>query len=238
MIKISIIIPAFNEEKNLEQAVNGLCLLLDKNNMMNDCEILIFNDKSTDKTGEIADNLAKEISNIRVIHNEKNMGFGYNYRKGVEIAQGEYVMMIPGDNEIETETIWKLIELIGEADIVISYPSNAEVRSLFRRIISFVYVKFLNFLFNLKLRYFNGINIHRVSLARKAIPTTFGFAYAAEMVITLLKSGASYTESPIKIKPITNKSSAFKLKNIVSVVKTILSLFWRINIKKERIKIY
>ena len=234
-MNLSVIIPAYNEEKNIRPTVEGLVSFF-KNKIFNDYEILIFNDKSTDRTEEIADKLAREHKEVRVIHNPVNKGFGYNYKKGVELAQGKYVLMIPGDDETDLGSIDSLLNSIGKADLILSYTVNMEVRKLFRRIVSNIFVKFLNAMFGLRLKYYNGICIHRTDLARKSVPTTFGFAFAAEMTIKLLKSGFSFVEVPIRIKP-TDKSSAFKVKNIISVIKTIISLFWRINIKRERIKI-
>lgn len=234
MIKISIIIPAFNEEKNLAEAVNDLWLLLDKNNMMNDCEILIFNDKSTDKTGEIADNLAKEISNIKAIHNEKNMGLGYNFRKGVRLARGEYVTWFPGDNENLPASFVDSLSYIGRADIIIPFTSNQEARPATRKIISYLYTLINNFLFNLNLRYYNGLCIYKKDILANLLPSiSNGFAFSAEILVSLLKSGASYIEVPTKIREKTpSKTSAFRFKNIISVIKTIVLLFWRVNIKK------
>lgn len=234
-MKLSIIVPAFNEEKNLDPTVRGLANTFKRKNF-EDCEILIFDDKSSDKTGAIADGLSREFKNIKVIHNGTNRGLGYNYKTGVEIARGDYVLMIPGDNETDLDSIDQMIDSIGRADIVMTHTANMSIRSFFRRFVSRCFVHALNLLFNLRLKYYNGICIHRTNFARKALPSTFGFAYAAEMAIKLVKSGASYVEIPIKIK-LTDKTTAFKLKNILSVLITIANLFWSINIKRERIKL-
>jgi dolichol-phosphate mannosyltransferase len=235
-MNLSVIIPAYNEEKNIRSTVEGLISVF-KDKIFNDYEILIFNDKSTDRTGEIVEELAREHKGVIGIHNPTNRGFGYNYKRGVELAQGKYVLMIPGDDETDLDSIDSLLNSIGKADLIISYTVNMEVRKLFRRMVSGIFVKFLNTMFGLRLKYYNGICIHRTDLARKSIPTTFGFAFAAEMAIKLLKSGYSFVEVPIRIKP-TNKSSAFKIKNVISVIKTIIFLFWKINIKKERLKVF
>ena len=232
-MNLSVIIPAYNEEKNIRSTVERLVSIF-KDKVLNDYEILIFNDKSTDRTGEIVDKLAREHKEVRVIHNPTNKGFGYNYKKGVDLAQGKYVLMIPGDDETDLDSIDSLFNSIGKADLILSYTVNMEVRKIFRRIVSGIFVKFLNAMFGLRLKYYNGICIHRTDLARKSVPTTFGFAFAAEMTIKLLKSGFSFVEVPIRIKP-TDKSSAFKIKNIISVIKTIINLFWNVRIKRNKI---
>ncbi len=236
-MKLSIIIPAYNEEKSLEAAVVWISGLL-REHTFTDYELLIFNDCSKDQTGEIADWLAKTDSHLRVFHNPVNRGFGYNYRKGVEEARGEYVMLFPGDNENSDPSLWNLIGAQGQADIITSYTENTEARPLSRRIISWLYVQILNSLFGMHMKYFNGLCLQKTQLVRKALPSTFGFAFAAEILIRLIKSGFSYVEVPIRIKPpmvVGRRTSAFKIKNIISVIKTIASLWWNVMVRRERI---
>jgi glycosyltransferase involved in cell wall biosynthesis/putative flippase GtrA len=232
MTNLSIIIPAFNEGEGLEQAVKGLYFLLQENGMLEGCEFLIFNDFSSDNTGEVADNLAKELNNVRVIHNKKNMGLGYNFQEGARQARGEYVTWSPGDNENLPESIIKTLRMVGKADIVIPYTSNMEVRPLSRRILSNLYTKINNTIFGLNLKYYNGLSVYKRELLVSLPVITNSFAFAAEILVTLLKSGTSYVEVPIEIQPrLSGKSSALKLKNIIKVIKTISSLFLRINVR-------
>ncbi|MEE9558129.1 MAG: glycosyltransferase family 2 protein, partial [Candidatus Brocadiales bacterium] len=95
---ISIIIPALNEEDNIEPAVNKVISALD--GRFSDYELLVFDDGSTDNTGAIIDRLAGNDKNVRAIHNENNMGLGYSYKKGVQLAKNDYIVMFPGDNQI------------------------------------------------------------------------------------------------------------------------------------------
>jgi len=236
MKKISIIIPALNEEENLEKAVRDLCSALKSEISGDGWEVLIFDDGSTDKTGEIADNLAVSNAHIKVVHNGKNMGLGYNFRKGVELARGEYVTWFPGDGENEVGSTIVTLKHIGDADIIIPYTSNMEVRTFKRRIVSRIYTGLVNFFFGLNLRYYNGLSVYKKDLLMKVPAWGNSFAFAVEILVPLLKSGVSFIEVPIKIK-LTIKTSALKLKNIFKVGLALSSLFWRIIIKKERIKI-
>ena len=86
---VSIIIPAYNEEKNLAQTIKFLLDRLNEN-IISDFEILVFDDNSTDNTGKIADDLAEKYPQIKVIHNPRNMNLGYNITKGFQLATKEY----------------------------------------------------------------------------------------------------------------------------------------------------
>ena len=219
---LTVLVPAYNEEKNLLDAVNSLLKILKKN--VKDYEILIFDDHSTDSTGKIADLLALKDKKIRVFHNKKNRGMGYNYLKGIQFASKEYYTLFPGDNENDSDYFGKMLDQIGKADIILSYTLNQEVRSFKRRFLSKTYVFILNKLFNLDLRYYNGNSIFKTDMLRKIKVSSEGFAYSTEILIRLIRRGSSYIQFGVKIKP-TQKSSAFKIKNVLSVFKTIFHLF-------------
>lgn len=227
---ISIIIPAYNEEKDLRATVEGVVEILSKR--FSDYEILIFDDFSTDKTGQIADSLASKNSRIKVIHNEKNMGLGYNYTRGVEMAKMQYITMVPGDNEITYESIAAICDAAGEADIVVPYTVNMWVRPLSRRLISKTFTFLMNLITGLNLRYYNGPCIHKNSIIKSVPMTTWGYAYMAAILARAIKSGRSYIEVGMYIKQRGHGGSkAFRFKNILSVAKTLMELFYEMRLK-------
>ena len=234
---ISIVIPAYNEEKNLAATTNFLLERLLKNGIL-DFEILIFNDNSTDSTGKIADELASKHSQIKVIHNSKNMNLGYNITKGFELATKEYVGFIPGDNETEPETLDNIFQSLGKADIIMPYIQNPEVRPWGRRFLSKTYVIIINIAFGLNLKYYNGTCFFKTVMVKKVPVSTYGFAYMTEILVKLLKSGASFIEVPmINRARQRGATKAFRFKNIISVFKTFLHLFYEVQILRRRVKI-
>jgi len=230
---ISVIIPALNEENSLESTVREALAAMDER--FSRYEILIFDDCSSDDTGFIADKLAASGRNIKVIHNKKTRGFGYNYKKGVELAKEDHIVMFPGDNQFSQNSMEELFDLIGKADIVVPYTANYWIRPPLRRVISRGFVILMNLLFGLRLNYYNGTVIHKKEIV-KAIPIfTNGFAYQAEILTRLIRSGHSYIEVGISIREREHGSSKiFALTNIMSVLKTILKLIFKIHIKERR----
>lgn len=227
---ISVIIPAYNEEPTLEKVVRAVVSITA--DFFRDYEILIFDDASTDKTGEIADRLSVENPHIRTIHNKTNMNVGYNFQQGVKLASKEYICMIPADDDIVYDSLKNILRSAGKADVILAYHGNYEARHPFRRFVSKLFVKLLNILFGMRLRYFNGPAVFRAGALRGVKMTTFGFAYMAEIIITLLKRGHSYIEVPMILKPERKGANlcVFRPQNILSIVKTIAALFWRVQI--------
>ena len=221
---LSVIVPALNEEPNLGSVIDNIKYAVEGN--IGDYEILIFNDGSTDNTAKIADKIAQKDKHVKVIHNKKNRGIGYCFRKGVKLVDKEYVIFIPGDNELHKGSIKKLLGLIkmSNEDIIIPYVVNKELRPIHRRLISELFTSTLNTLFNLRLKYYLGENIYKTNMIKKINMTTNSFAYQAEILVKLLKSGHSYTEIETKMQKRTGKSKMFKIKNIVGVIKTVFTL--------------
>ncbi len=229
---ISIVVPAYNEEQRLEGTVDAIDASL--GDSFSDHEIIIFNDKSTDRTGEIADALKKKDNHIRVIHNPVNMGFGYNYKEGVRLAKKEYVIMVPGDNEIPREAIKKIFTQVGRADIIVPHTANMKVRPYSRQIISRAFTWLMNVISGLDLAYYNGTCVHKSSLIKEIPIKTHGFAYMATILVRLIKSGASFTEIGVDIEQRAGgESKAFAIKNVISVVNALLALFWEVRIAER-----
>ena len=236
---VSIIIPAYNEEKKLAPTVNFVLVSLNKNSI-SDFEILIFDDASTDKTGEVADELAKKYSQVRVIHNSKNMNLGYNITRGFQLATKEYSGFVPGDNETDPETLDNIFKVLGTADVIVPYIANYEVRSFMRRWLSKTYVKIINLAFGLNMRYYNGMCFFKTSMVQKVPVSTYGFAYMTEILVKILKSNPDikFIEVPmINRARASGESKAFRPKNVASVFKTFLTLFWEVQILRKKVKL-
>ncbi len=231
---ISIIVPCYNEEKNLRGTVTSIKEAIEETERFAGYEILIFNDKSTDRTGEVAEEIKKQEKGIKIIHNRRNMGFGYNYTEGVRRAAKEYIMMVPGDNEIPAQAIKKIFSAVGTADIIIPYTTNIEVRPPVRRVISRAFVLLFNTLFGLRLKYYNGTCVIKAAMLKKVPMTTHGFAYMASILVRLLKSGASFSEVGMEIRHReSGATKAFRVKNILSVVSEIIKLFWEVRVARR-----
>jgi len=219
---VSFVVPALNEEVNISDTAAEIRRAASN---LDDYEIIIVNDGSTDRTGEIADGLAAVDPRITVIHHAKNKGFGGAYKTGAAAARLPYVLMIPGDNNHPADGITPILNRLGEADIVIPYVGNPAVRGLKRRAISSAYTLLLNLIFRLNVPYYNGLVLHRTDLLHTITIETDGYAYQSEALIKLLRRGASSVAVSVPLAAHGDKRTrAFKPKNVLRVGETI----WRL----------
>jgi len=94
-MKLSLVIPAYNEEGNIEKTVRAFHDELAKNEI--DHEILIVNDNSKDKTEAILKDLSKKIKEVRYINNSPPNGYGFAVRKGLDNFKGDAVAVVMAD---------------------------------------------------------------------------------------------------------------------------------------------
>ena len=229
---ISVFIPALNEENNLKPTVARLIEALTVT--VEDYEIIIVDDGSSDATGAVADGLAAENPVVRALHNSRNMGLGYCFAQAYREARKKFFVYIPGDNTWPYRSFVELLGNFGRADIITSYAINPEVRPFGRRIVSRLYTQVLNLLFGRHLQYFNGLTIYPVDFLRRDPATTFGFGFQAEVLLKALNLGLSYIEVGLPIDERTaGGSKAVSLVNILSVLATLARVFFDLRIMRR-----
>ncbi|MCM8831038.1 MAG: glycosyltransferase family 2 protein [Candidatus Omnitrophica bacterium] len=224
-IKISIIMPALNEEENIVLAINNV--LKDINNSGICAEIIVVNDGSSDNTAGLVKELMKIKPNIRLIEHQRPRGLGASFWNGVSCAEGEAVVFLPSDNEnFPIETL-RYVKLLEDVDVVIPFVWNKEVRSPFRRFLSFLFCLIVNTTFFTRFHYTNGTVIYRKSVLFKLKKRCSSFFYQTDILVRLSKSGYLFAEVPYFLcRRLSGGSKAFSFPLIVALVKDYLKLVW------------
>ena len=217
---ITVIIPALNEEKNIEVAIDSAIAAI--NGCVDDYEIIVINDGSRDRTGPLAEAKAQSNPKIKVYHNDGNKGYGYTFTRGIKSATKSYISAYPGDNDISGSSFRDLMEEIGKEDLVITYMADMKNRTFLRRLLSRSFVALMNGLFGLKLRYYNGLFIFKRSIVQSMPVKSNSFAIIAEYIVRMIKSGCSYREICfVHTGRKAGKSTALRPRNVIKVIKTI-----------------
>lgn len=220
---ISFIVLALNEEENIQMTVGTILEAVEKSQVA-DYQIVLVDDGSTDKTGEIMENLAEANNRIAVVHNEQNLGLGGAYKRGITVARGDYIMIVAGDNVMPSSDMSLILDRLGEADIVLPYLTNPKLRPLGRRIGSWAFTQIVNLSFGLRVRYYQGMLPRREMLNKIRIATD-SYAFPAEAVVKLVKGGCSYIEVGIHNTPCyRGRSRALHPQRLLGVLRGVLSL--------------
>ena len=124
MSSLSIVLPAYNEEANVERAVEQVSAVAQQLGM--EYEIILVNDGSADRTGEIGHELEGRIPNYRLVEHYPNRGYGGSLKAGFEAATKELIAFVPADNQFDFGEIAALLEALDGADIVSGYRAKRE----------------------------------------------------------------------------------------------------------------
>lgn len=146
-ITLSVFFPAYYDENNIGKVVESAVKVLDELKLK-DYEVIIIEDGSPDKTGEVADKLADKHSKVRVIHHKKNMGYGATLKDGFTSAVMDYVFYTDGDNQFDLNELKKFVALIPYSDIVVGYRKRKQY-SLYRKFTSLCYNYLLKLIFDI-----------------------------------------------------------------------------------------
>lgn len=229
--RFSFVVPCFNEEDNVTPTVNAIRRAVAHGD---DYEIILVDDCSGDRTLPQMHALARADPRVRVVHNQVNLGLGGSYKRGVSVATGTFVIMIPGDNGFPAASIAEILRQAGQADIVIPIVANPGARGWFRAAASRCFTGLLNSMFRLDIGYYNGAVLHRTSLLREIEIRTNGFAYQAEALVKLITGGASYTQCAVRIQQReTGRSSALSLKNLLTVSRALAHLVFEVGVFRK-----
>lgn len=210
---ISVIIMAFNEVKSLEAVVRETNSALTELGIS--YEIVIVDDGSSDGTEKIADRLAAQLDEVRVIHHKMNQGLGAVYRTGFSQALGEFVTFFPADGQFPATIIARFAPLMKNSDMVLGYVQHQQ-RSLLARGLSMVERVLYRLLFG-PLPKFQGILMFRRNLLDEIElkSTGRGWAVLMEFIIRVFRGGYRITSVPTEIRP--RMSGVSKVKNISTI---------------------
>jgi glycosyltransferase involved in cell wall biosynthesis len=123
-LSLSVFFPCYNEEGNVERVARRAAEVLGP--LVREWEVILVNDGSKDRTGEIADRLVGEVPGIRAVHHQKNSGYGAALRTGFKSATKDYVFFSDGDGQFDIAEIEKLLELRDQADIISGYRAHRQ----------------------------------------------------------------------------------------------------------------
>ncbi|HSV95040.1 MAG TPA: glycosyltransferase family 2 protein [Spirochaetia bacterium] len=149
--KLSVFLPAYNEEANLKRTVKNVVENLQKN--VSEWEIVIVNDGSKDQTGKIADDLARANKKIHVIHHSPNRGYGAAFKSGLYGCKYPWISFIDSDGQFNFKEISRFIDTQEKtsADMVIGYYLGRKV-SFTRKLNSKIWQLIVYLLFGLNVK--------------------------------------------------------------------------------------
>lgn len=220
---ISVVFPAFNEEANVERAVELARNAL--KNFVNTTEIIVVNDGSSDRTAEICDHLAAQDKSVVVVHHPQNMGYGAALRSGFAVAKSDYVFFTDSDLQFDLEEIKLLIDWIGEYDIVAGYRAK-RADPLHRRFNAWSWGVLVRTVLGLKVR---DIDCAFKLFRRKVLDTvqlgSVGAMVNTEILVQAKNHGFTIKEIPVSHYPrLAGEQTGANIKVIIKAFRELFKM--------------
>jgi glycosyltransferase involved in cell wall biosynthesis len=221
---ISLFFPVFRDEHTVRTVAEKALAVLRE--VADRYEVVIVDDGSPDRAGEIADELAAECPEVSVIHHPHNRGYGAAIRSGLERCKYEWICFTDGDDEYDVNDLRKLIALKDFYDLVITFR-YVKIYSGDRQFISWAYNKTLRALFRTQYRDIStGLKLIRRELARSIACQSNSPFIGAEITIKAMLKGYRIGEVGIQTFPREfGKGASTTPKNIIATVRDMLHVY-------------
>src|SRR5258708_18187355 len=221
---LSLVIPAFNEEAGIAQAVVEADDTLSQ--IAADYEILIVEDGSRDRTFEVASEVARDRPNVRVLRHEANRGYGAALRTGFEAARCDRVAFTDADCQFDLNDLAKLVPLAERVPVVAGF--RIDRKDPWRR-------RFLSRGYNLLARTFLGTRVRDCDCAlkvfRKAelshlLPESRNFFVNTEMLTRARQRDFAVVEVGVTHQPRLHGDSKVSMTDVPKTLATLIPFWW------------
>lgn len=224
--ELSVFFPAYNEEQNVRATTEGILRVLP--GVSEQYEVLIVDDGSVDKTGEIADALAADNPLVRVIHHPTNRGYGGAIRTGLYNCRYELISFIDGDGQFDFAEIPALLAPSQHDDVVVGYRIRRQ-DGFMRLLNARAWGTLMRFLFGLRVRDIDCAFklIHKSALESMPRLRSDGAMVSAELLIRSRHAGLSIAEVPVHHYPRrAGEQTGANLRVIIKAFRDLFAL-WR-----------
>jgi glycosyltransferase involved in cell wall biosynthesis len=226
-VSISVFFPCYNEQDNVTKVAEQAVQVLD--GLRADYEVIIVDDGSADKTGEVADRIAAANKRVRVIRHPHNRGYGAALQSGFRAAAKELVFYTDGDAQFDLNELPPLLPLMKEFDIVSCYRMDRKDTPL-RRLNGWLWTKMNDALFSLNVRDIDcAFKLYKREIFDKITMESQGALIATEILARAVRKGYTITQRGVHHYPRTaGQETGGNPKVILRAFKEVIKLRRRI----------
>ena len=201
MVSVSVFLPCYNEQGNVGRTVENALRVLEK--LDADFEIIVVDDGSSDGTRRIADEIAGRDNRVKVVHHERNRGYGAALQSGFAAATKELVFYTDGDGQFDMNEMPPLLPLMEHWDIVSCYRLNRR-DPLIRKINGWAWTKLVCLLFGLKISDVDcAFKLYKREIFERIELSSTGALIDAEVLARAARKGYRITQKGVHHYPRT-----------------------------------
>ena len=222
--KLSVFFPMWNEQDYIVRAVDAAreeCDDLIASGDISDYEVIVVDDASTDRTGEIAADLAARDPRVKVVTHPENRKLGGSMKSGFEAATGDLVLYTDADLPFDMHDVHKAIRLLRyyDADIVSAYRFDRTGEGWVRTVYSSLYNAMVRVLFGVRFRDINfAFKLCRTRIFDKVTLRSEGSFIDAELIVKAKRHGFEVIQFGVDYFPRTRGVSTLSSPAVIAKI--------------------
>jgi glycosyltransferase involved in cell wall biosynthesis len=237
-IKLSILIPAYNEDERIVDNLKETCRIFKEAGWK--FEIIVVDDGSRDQTLKHLKQAAKQFPQIKVKRHFRNFGKGRTLKFATRFATGEYIAFLDADLELHPRQIFDFFKIMEKtkADVVVGskwHPDSVMNYPPTRGIISRIYYFGVKLLFGLPIRDTQtGLKLFKANVLKEIFPLVLvkKYAFDLEILVNVKRRGYRMAEAPVEVLFRRNKLGRIGWRDLYKTMLDTLAIFYRLNILK------
>ena len=221
MLSLSIVLPAYNEEANVENAVREVSTVARQMGL--DHEIIIVNDGSLDRTGEIAREMIDRVPNLRLVEHFPNRGYGGALKAGFAAATKDLITFFPADKQFDFSEVARLLARVKDAEIVCGYRADRQ-DNVIRKLNGFGWKMVVRMLFGYLCRDIDcGFKLFRRRVLSQVDLVSNGAMVDTELLAGARARGMRIVEEPLTHLPrVAGEATGANLRVIVKAFRDLV----------------
>lgn len=226
---LSVVLPAFNEQGNIERAVRTSAEAVAP--LVDDYELVVVDDGSRDDTPAILKRLGEELGpHLQVVTHDTNLGYGIALRAGFDAAKGRYIFYTDADNQFDLRELERFLPALEGVDAILGYRVGRQ-DGAFRLMVSNGYNALASFAFGMHVR---DLNCSFKLFRREALTSLHlkeeHFFIDTEIVVQLHRAGYRYSQDGVRHYPRTAGKSTVSPTDVPRTFFSLLKLWAKLRL--------
>lgn len=225
--KLTIVIPAYNEEQSLKELMPQLLSFCTSNNF----RLIVVNDGSEDSTKGLLDSYT-EYSFFKAVHHKINRGYGGAIKSGVELAETDYLVTIDADGQHDLRDILRMYQYLEEKDVdMVVGQRDKKGANAYRRFGKMLIRMLAKVLMPIHIHDINsGIKMYSTSLAKKYLPLCpNSMAYSDVITLVFVSQRHMVLEIPVNILERKSGKSTISTRTAFQTILEIVNILMLFN---------